>query len=111
MKRVLGKALLVRRFTLGELPNNTRHPNTPGAADLRLQLEGRQGSYPYVAIVSAKGQKLSDSIRSDGGGNVGYPESDRDVDWFVQMLRLGAPRLNAADLKMIDNWLRKRLDK
>lgn len=60
-------------------------------------------------MLDANGRLIVDSNRPDpkvkGGSNVGYPAAPEEVDWFVEMLRRGAPALSRQDLASVHAWL------
>ncbi len=87
---------------------------TPGGLDLLKTLHGAGTGIPYFAIVDAKGKVLAVSNPNkdkEKPGNIGYPASKEEIAHFMQMLKAGAPKLNAADLAEIEKWLKDNAPK
>jgi hypothetical protein len=40
------------------------------------------------------------------GQNIGYPSQPEEIDWFVQMMKAAAPKMDEKDLKTIESALR-----
>ena len=77
--------------------------NNPGAEDLWIKAGGR--NIPFIVIYDSQGKLLVTSMRQSSGGNIGYPAKPAEVDWFVQMLKIGAVSISDADLETIHAWL------
>ena len=60
----------------------------------RLSLKN-SGGIPWFAFLDAQGKELANSTGPKG--NTGYPASDEEIAWFLEMLKAGAPRLSADD--------------
>jgi thiol-disulfide isomerase/thioredoxin len=88
----------------GERPSDTHHANIPGGQKLQASLGGKEAGWPYLAIVDPSGKLIADSMRP-GAGNIGYPDSPAEIDWFVQMLQKSAPSLTAQETTTIHTWL------
>ena len=40
------------------------------------------------------------------GQNIGYPSEQKEIDWFIQMMKKAAPKMSLDDLKTIETALR-----
>jgi hypothetical protein len=94
----------------GERPNDTRHQDTPGADQLLDSLHDTDTRLPLTVILSSSGKLIADSVlpvygRRDIRANIGFPGSPTGIDWFLEMLRRGAPSLTADESETIHNWL------
>jgi hypothetical protein len=71
---------------------------------------GGDGGLPYFAFLSPGGEVLVNSTEpgKDGkkGGNIGHPNQPHEVDWFLVMLRKGAPTMTAEEIAPIERYLR-----
>lgn len=107
--------LLIRAFVFatmdpGERPHDTKHADTPGGVAFEDSVGGKDAGWPFFVMLDAKGKPIVDSNRPDrssrsGKSNVGYPAAPEEVDWFVEMLRRGAPTLSEQDRARIHAWL------
>ena len=61
---------------------------------------------PFLAMLDAQGALIINSRPGGTAGNIGYPGSQAEVDWFVTMLRQAAPQMSAADLAVLAAPLR-----
>ena len=107
MKPITEKAFVVQRIDVGEMPNDTKHADTPGGVALRTTLGalGEPG-FPFLVITDPNGQPIVNSYRNgDTKGNIGYPAVPAEFDWYIEMLKRGAPSLTPADLAATRTWL------
>lgn len=83
--------------------------NTPGGDELMKRLGGPAG-LPFFAFLDVQGMPIVNSIRpGEGGkpgGNIGHPFEPFEVDWFLVMLRKGAPGMTPAETEPLEKWLR-----
>jgi hypothetical protein len=108
MRAITEKALVVVRVDVGERPGDPRHADTPGGVALRTALGavGEPG-FPFLVITDENGSPIINSYRNGNAeGNVGYPASPEEIDWYVEMLKRGAPALSPEDLAATSAWLR-----
>ncbi len=107
MKPITEKAFVIERIDVGEFPGDTRHANTPGGVALRSALgaAGEPG-FPFIVMTDENGRPIVNSYRNgDTNANVGYPAVPKEIDWYMEMLKRGAPGLSAADLAATRAWL------
>lgn len=105
---IMDKAFIFVDLNTGERENDPKHANIPGGQKLQASLGGKEAGYPYIAMVDPAGSLLADSTRPASlghGGNIGYPDASYEIDWFVEMLKKGAPALSAQETASIRNWL------
>jgi hypothetical protein len=76
----------------------------PGADTLMQQLGGSGAGLPYFAFLDAKGQMIANSLLN--GSNIGYPGEPNEIDYFLQMMKKAAPKMEDSDLKTIEAALR-----
>jgi len=69
-----------------------------------LKRWGGPAGLPYSAFLDAKGDLIVNS--KFHGENIGYPGEPQDIDWFIQMMKKAAPKMQEADLKVIETALR-----
>ena len=84
--------------------------NSPGGDELMKRLGGVGGGLPFFAFVDDGGTMIVNSIaaRDDGkkGSNIGFPDKDEEVDWFLTMLSKAAPGMTADERSLIEKGLR-----
>lgn len=111
------RAILKRHFVFaymdsGEHPGDTRHANTPGAVEYENSIGGKDAGWPFLVVLSPAGKVIVNSFRPDSkskkGDNIGYPELPQEVDWFMIMLKRGAPLLSPQELASVHDWLTAR---
>lgn len=86
----------------------------PGANEFLGKFEDKASSLPYFLMLDAKGNVLTDSnVRVDGklasateDNNLGCPATEKEVDYFVQMLR-STSKLDENELAAIKTRFRK----
>lgn len=61
--------------------------------EVSLRLRGEDGGIPWSVILDGDGNEL---INSDGpDGNIGYPMTESEIEYFMEMLRVARPTMNA----------------
>jgi thioredoxin-related protein len=90
---------------------NDKHKadENPGGLEEMEDLGGKDAGLPFFAILNTDGRPLTSSIRppagSDKGGNTGFPAAPEEVDHFLQMMKLGAPKITAEQLDLMKEVL------
>ncbi|HVT96902.1 MAG TPA: thioredoxin family protein [Acidobacteriaceae bacterium] len=110
MRPLLSRAFVFATMDTGERSSDTQHADTPGGAAFEDSIGGKDAGWPFLVMLDANGKPLVDSNRPDrtsrsGRSNVGYPAAPEEVDWFIEMLRRGAPSLSQQDLASVHAWL------
>jgi thiol:disulfide interchange protein len=75
-----------------------------GAEALMKQMGGT-GGIPFFFFLDSAGRKIGDSNIMPQNGNVGHPNTPEEVDAFDVLLKRVAPRMTAADRRVIWDFL------
>jgi thioredoxin-related protein len=102
IKPVFEKYFIPVKLVVQENEKNKGLEN-PGADKLLQQLGGPSG-LPYFAFLDAKGHMIVNSMLN--GNSTGYPNEPGQIDYFVQMMKKGAPMMTDGDVKTIETALR-----
>lgn len=107
---ILHKAFVFTEMDTGENPTDRLHANTPGGVAFEDALGGKDAGWPFLVILNAKGRPIISSFRPDakaksGQTNIGYPVLPVEVNWFMTMVRRGAPSLSRAERAKVRAWL------
>ncbi len=104
------KAIMDPRFVIVDLDaaenvGDSKHQETPGAQAYMASLGSKEINLPFLAVLKPSGALVFNSIRpvqgSDPGGNLGYPESPQELDWFLSKLHDAQPSISGAELATI----------
>lgn len=109
MKAISEKAFVIQRIDVAERPGDPNHADTPGGVTLRTAL-GAKGDpgYPFLVMTDENGAPIINSYRNgDPDNNIGYPAVPVEFDWYIEMLKRGAPSLTSADLQATRTWLQQ----
>lgn len=95
----------------GEHPGN----NTPGGDKWIIKFGGvspaGEVSLPFMVVLDADGKRLIDSRRTPDRNskdtNIGFPSEPVEVDWFLRMLKQGAPNLTDEESQQISTMLQQ----
>ncbi len=108
--------IITRHFVIARLSVSEEYrrvnpqPNSPGAEELDLKLGGPKGPVPFFALLDPRGELIINSCRpvkdKAAGENIGFPIEPDEIDWFMTMLRKGAPGLTVNEARVIENSLR-----
>jgi hypothetical protein len=109
MTSITEKAFVIQRIDVGERQGDSKHADTPGGVALRTALGGvGEPGFPFLVMTDENGAPIVNSYRNgDAGKNIGYPASPAEIDWYIEMLKRGAPSLSAEDLAATRIWLQK----
>lgn len=68
-----------------------------------------KGGIPWIAFMDAEGKILatSDAEPPHGTGNIGCPAEEKEIDWFMVMLRQVRNRMTPEQLDRLEAALRK----
>jgi thioredoxin-related protein len=102
IKPVFEKYFVPVKLVVQENAKNKALEN-PGADSLMQQVGGPAG-LPFFAFLDGKGQVIVNSMLN--GNNIGYPGESHEIDYFLQMMKKAAPRMEDSDLKTIETALR-----
>lgn len=110
MNQILSRGFVFATMITGERADDTKHANTPGGVDFENALGGKDKSFPWLVMLDEDGKPIVNSERPNpkakgGKNNIGYPDSPEEIDWFLEMLRRGAPQLSQSDLARVHAWL------
>lgn len=113
MHAVLSRAFVFASMDTGEQASDRRHADTPGGVAFEDSVGGKGAGWPFLVMLDEHGKRIVDSNRPDpkektGKGNIGYPVAPEEVDWFVEMLRRGAPQISRQDVASVHAWLTAR---
>lgn len=113
MHAILSRHFVFAAMDTGERPGNTLYADTPGGVSFENSIGGKNAGWPFLVILSTDGRPIVDSYRPDpksktGKNNIGYPVAPEEVDWFIEMLRRGAPSISQQDLTSVRAWLTAR---
>ncbi len=110
MHAIMSRGFVFATMDTGERQGDAKHANTPGGVDFEDSIGGKGEGFPWLVMLDANGNLVVSSDRPDpkaksGKSNIGYPNSQQEIDWFVEMLRKGAPQLSQHDLASVHAWL------
>lgn len=109
MHAILSRYFVFTTMDTGEMPTDHHHANTPGGVAFENSIGGKNAGWPFLVILNADGKPIVNSDRPDPksptGDNIGYPVLPQEVNWFIVMLRRGAPSISPRDLDSVHAWL------
>ena len=110
-KQVFEDSFVTVHLTVDEREEKKADEN-PGADEVRERLGGKEAGLPFFAILDAEGKMVANSLRPvEGklnGENTGFPAAPEEVAHFVTMMRKGAPKATAEQIKAIEEFLMQR---
>ena len=111
---ILEKHFVIARVSIGEEYADKPGLNSPGGGKLLVELggaTGEEGGIPFIVLLDAKRKVIVDSNRPVKGKadveGIGYPAQPEEIDWFMTMLKRGAPSLTKDEARVVEDWLRK----
>jgi thioredoxin-related protein len=117
MRSIFDQYFVVATLAVGEEVAGDARKNNPGSAELLLKLGGvRSGStgVPFIFVIDPQGKIIVTSVRivpGQGiGDNIGYPTEPEETEWFMKMMKDGAPSLSEHDARAIEDWLRRNAE-
>jgi thiol-disulfide isomerase/thioredoxin len=111
---ILKKHFVIARVSIGEEYGDNPRLNSPGGGKLLVEVGGAtggEGGVPFIVLLDAKRRFIASSNRpvkgKAGVEGIGYPTEPEEIDWFMTMLKKGAPSLTKDDAQVVEEWLRK----
>jgi hypothetical protein len=106
MKSLIERNFVVTHLDVLENPDKKSEENAGGEMVME-KLGGKNAGLPFTAVVSPSGKLIVNSNEKEEGtaGNIGYPAAPNEVAHFIEMLKLGAPKMTAAQREDIRKWL------
>jgi thiol-disulfide isomerase/thioredoxin len=104
MKKILESSLVLVSLDVLENPDKKQLENPGGEAWLD-RLGGKGQGLPFLAIVAPNG-KLVVNSKGKGEQNIGYPAAPEEIAHFLQMLTVGAKKIDASGRAQIEAWLK-----
>jgi thiol-disulfide isomerase/thioredoxin len=111
---ILKKHFVIARVSIGEEYGDNPRLNSPGGGKLLVEVGGAtggEGGVPFIVLLDAKRKFIASSNRPVKGKaqveGIGYPTEPEEIDWFMTMLKKGAPSLTKDDAQVVEDWLRK----
>jgi thioredoxin-related protein len=108
---IIQKYFVVARLSIDEQYGKHPELNTPGGDELVTKFGGTKGGVPFLVFLDNNGGLIANSNRMKShaadGGNIGYPDSPEEIDWFMTMLRRAVPSLPKDEAQVVEGWLRK----
>jgi thiol-disulfide isomerase/thioredoxin len=111
---IMSKYFVTARLDVGERPGDKLHANSPGAEEFRASLHGAEAGYPFLVMLDPAGKPIVNSFcpasfKCDPAGeNIGYPATQPEIAWFMQMLRQATPTLSPKEADALQTWLAQR---
>jgi uncharacterized protein YyaL (SSP411 family) len=99
---IIDQNFVTVRLDVGERKSDPHHANTPGAEKFMATLGGETAGYPYFAMLDPTGKPIVNSLRDgDKEGNIGYPQTAAQIDWFLHMIQTTLPNLDKKQFKTV----------
>ncbi|HEX7958850.1 MAG TPA: thioredoxin family protein [Terriglobales bacterium] len=114
IRRILDQHFVLTIVAVGEEVAGNANKNNPGSAELLFKLGGVHSGntgVPFIFVIDPQGTIIVTSERPVPGQaigeNVGYPTETEEIEWFMKMMKKGAPPLNEDDARVVEDWLRR----
>lgn len=108
IKPVFEKYFVPVKLIVQENEQNKALENA-GAEAWLIQIGG-PGGLPFSAFLDGNGKLIVNSKMASGsgshGGNIGFPSTSQEIDWFLAMMKKAASKIAEDDLKVIQTALR-----
>jgi hypothetical protein len=98
--------ILSKYFVLADLETGNEPVSNSGATKVADKYGGHGKGVPFTVLLNPKGKLIVNSC-ANGGDNIGFPSEPADIDWFMAMLKKGAPNMTDAERQTIEAKLRK----
>jgi thioredoxin-related protein len=117
IRRIFDQYFVLATVAVGEEVAGNASKNNPGSEELLVKLGGVHfGStgVPFIFIIDSQGTTIVTSERpvagQKAGDNIGYPTEPEEIDWFMKMMKKGAPTLSEDEARTVENWLRRNTE-
>lgn len=101
IRRIFDQYFVLATVSVGEEEGGNASKNNPGGEELLARLGGvhfGNTGVPFIFIIDQQGNVIVTSERPIAGqklgDNIGYPTEPEEIDWFMKMMKKGAPTLS-----------------
>jgi thiol-disulfide isomerase/thioredoxin len=106
VKPIIDKHYVLVNLTVMESKDKKALEN-PGGSEVMESLGGKGAGLPFYAYLDGSGQRLANSMAMAGGGNIGFPANQEELDAFMSLFDKTAPRLSADERGQLVAYLNK----
>ena len=117
IRTIFDQYFVLATVAVGEEAAGDARKNNPGSAELLVRLGGVHAGntgVPFIFVIDPQGKIIATSERpvpgQKIGDNIGYPTEPEEIEWFIKMVREGAPSLSEDDARAMEDWLRKNAE-
>jgi len=115
VRPIFERYFVLATIAVGEEIAGNASKNNPGGEELLVKFGGVKHSgdtgVPFIFIIDPNGTIVATSERpiagQNTGENVGYPTEPEEIDWFLKMMKKGAPALTEEEARTVEDWLRR----
>jgi thioredoxin-related protein len=106
-KTIFNKYFVIVHLNVFEEAGAHPKANTPGSEKVIAKYGGissiGEASLPYMVILDSEGKDIIDGHRPAAGKreNIGFPAEKEEIEWFLQMLKTGAPALSQEEAQQV----------
>jgi thioredoxin-related protein len=112
IRSIMDQYFVLATIAVGEEVAGKASKNNPGSAELLTKLGGvhsGQSGLPFIFVIDPQGTIIVTSERpipgQAQGDNVGYPTKPEEIQWFMKMMKKGAPSLTEDKARTVEDWL------
>ncbi len=109
-RSVIEKYFVITRLTVAEQYGGNPKLNTPGGDKLLAGFGGPADNVPFLVLLDGKAHPIVNSNRPVGDDkvdNIGYPQQQLEILWFMTMLKKAAPTISDSESQSVADWLKK----
>lgn len=111
LKGIFEKNFVITHLDVMEQGEKIAQYENAGGKELMDKLGGAKAGIPFYAFLTPEGKMLANSNAMPKEQNIGYPGVMEEIDAFMKIVKIGAPKMTEAEQKTIITYLKKNAPK
>ena len=111
LKKIFEDNYVITHLDVLERKEKIEELENPGGREIMAKLGGEKSGLPFYVFLDDTGKKLADSNVMPKDQNIGYPESEEEIQAFGKLLKISAKHMNDEQFATVLDYLRKNAPK
>ncbi len=112
LKKIFEDNFIITHLDVGENDiDKIEKIENPGGNALMKELGGEKSGLPFYSFLDKEGKTLANSNVMEKDGNIGYPGILEEINAFMKIVKIGAPKMSDDQFNTILAYLKKNAPK
>jgi len=109
LKKIFDDNFVIVHLDVMESDEKIAQFENPGGKALMDSLGGSNAGIPYFVFITPDGKTLANSnVTPPDNSNLGYPVKPEEIEAFIKILKIGAPKITEKQIGIIFEYLNNK---